>query len=53
MLSFQDVVPTCGSYLTMEVAALRYNLGDNHTYEFIEGNIPCSIAPGMITSILG
>lgn len=27
-------------------AAIRYALGDDHTYEFIEGSVPTSIAPG-------
>lgn len=28
------------------VAAIRFELGDHHTYEFVEGVIPCSIDPG-------
>ncbi|KAM3083974.1 hypothetical protein ACMFMG_001919 [Clarireedia jacksonii] len=26
----------------MQTAALRYELGDHHTYEFVEGTLPCS-----------
>ncbi|CZR69184.1 uncharacterized protein PAC_19084 [Phialocephala subalpina] len=29
----------------IQTAALRYELGDQHTYEFVEGTIPCPIAP--------
>ena len=31
--------------MTSRKAALRYELGDSHTYEFVEGTIPTSMAP--------
>ena len=31
-------------------AALRYELGDAHTYDYVEGVIPCPIAPGKLRS---
>ncbi|PYI14664.1 hypothetical protein BO99DRAFT_437151 [Aspergillus violaceofuscus CBS 115571] len=30
----------------IQTAAIRYELGDNHTYDFIEGNIPAAMQPG-------
>jgi hypothetical protein len=30
----------------MQTAAIRYELGDHHTYDFVEGNITCEIEPG-------
>ncbi|KAI0813403.1 serine hydrolase FSH [Xylaria sp. FL0064] len=30
-----------------QTAALRYELGDNHTYDFVEGVIPSSMAPEL------
>lgn len=29
------------------LAPIRYELGDNHTYEFVEGTIPHPMAPGV------
>ncbi|OJJ97004.1 hypothetical protein ASPACDRAFT_124965 [Aspergillus aculeatus ATCC 16872] len=31
----------------IQTAAIRYELGDNHTYDFIEGNISASMQPGI------
>ncbi|RAK74468.1 uncharacterized protein BO72DRAFT_435203 [Aspergillus fijiensis CBS 313.89] len=31
----------------IQTAAIRYELGDNHTYDFIEGNIPAPMQPGI------
>ncbi|PYI31502.1 major facilitator superfamily transporter [Aspergillus indologenus CBS 114.80] len=31
----------------IQTAAIRYELGDNHTYDFIEGNIPAAMQPGI------
>lgn len=34
--------------LTVQLtAALRYELGDNHTYEFVQGTTPTPMAPGV------
>ncbi|KAI2783794.1 serine hydrolase FSH [Daldinia loculata] len=36
-----------------QTAALRYELGDHHTYEFVEGTLPSTVAPefdGMVSS---
>lgn len=30
-------------------AALRYELGDHHSFEFIEGAVQCPMAPGLET----
>ncbi|KAI1260127.1 serine hydrolase FSH [Xylariaceae sp. FL1019] len=30
-----------------QTAALRYELGDHHTYEFVEGVLPCPMAPEL------
>ncbi|KAJ0418663.1 MFS general substrate transporter [Aspergillus carlsbadensis] len=30
-----------------QTAALRYELGDNHTYEFVDGVVPCQMHPGV------
>jgi hypothetical protein len=27
-------------------AAIRYELGDHHTYDFVEGNVPWAVDPG-------
>ena len=35
----------------MVVAALRYELGGEHTFEFVEGVVPCAIFPGMLIEI--
>jgi hypothetical protein len=32
-------------------AALRFELGDEHTYIFLEGTVPCQMAPGKFMSI--
>ena len=32
--------------LSLKVAALRYELGEDHVYDFVEGSIPCDPAPG-------
>ena len=32
----------------MHTAALRHELGDQHTYDFVEGSVPCPIAPGEL-----
>lgn len=34
-------------------AAVRYELGDHHTYDFVEGNIPWETAPGKASISLG
>ena len=39
-------VLVCSTVLTDRPAAIRYALGNHHTYEFIEGSVPTSIAPG-------
>ncbi|KAF1951579.1 hypothetical protein CC80DRAFT_424423 [Byssothecium circinans] len=31
----------------LQTAAIRHALGDHHTYEFIEGSVPCPPAPGL------
>ncbi|KAL2818528.1 MFS general substrate transporter [Aspergillus cavernicola] len=31
----------------LQTAAIRYELGDNHTYDFVEGTIPCQMYPGV------
>ena len=31
--------------MSLGVAALRYRLGEEHTYDFVEGSIPCDAAP--------
>ncbi|KAL8724485.1 MAG: hypothetical protein Q9166_007919 [cf. Caloplaca sp. 2 TL-2023] len=36
----------------MQTAALRYELGKSYTYDFIEGTVPQSIAPGIILSAI-
>lgn len=42
-------LPTMTSCLSESVlpAPIRYELGDGHTYEFVEGTIPHPMAPGM------
>ncbi|KAI0891077.1 serine hydrolase FSH [Annulohypoxylon nitens] len=30
-----------------QTAAIRYDLGDHHTYEFVEGTLPSPVAPGL------
>ncbi|KAI0904705.1 DUF341 domain protein [Ustulina deusta] len=34
-----------------QTAALRYELGDHHTYEFVEGTIPTNVAPELQGSV--
>ncbi|PYI05348.1 hypothetical protein BO78DRAFT_430706 [Aspergillus sclerotiicarbonarius CBS 121057] len=31
----------------IQTAAIRYELGDNHTYDFVEGTIPSKMYPGV------
>ncbi|MCJ1396734.1 hypothetical protein MMC18_009626 [Xylographa bjoerkii] len=31
----------------MQTAAIRYELGDHHTYEFVEGTVPCPLFPAF------
>ena len=35
----------------MLTAAIRYELGDRHTFEFVEGTVPVPIAPGKLCGI--
>lgn len=32
-------------------APIRYELGDSHTYEFVEGTVPHPMAPGMFKTL--
>lgn len=32
--------------LKRDVAALRHELGEEHTYDFVEGVVPCPMFPG-------
>lgn len=34
--------------LIIGTAPLRYHMGEEHTYDFVEGNIPCAAAPGEL-----
>ena len=34
-------------WLKRNVAALRHGLGEEHTYEFVEGVVPCPMFPGV------
>ncbi|CAG8957352.1 hypothetical protein HYFRA_00010778 [Hymenoscyphus fraxineus] len=38
---------TNSSVFEMQTAAVRYNLGDHHTFDFVEGTIPVPIAPEL------
>ncbi|CAD6445095.1 d41963eb-867d-44ba-8217-4ef0002a5171 [Sclerotinia trifoliorum] len=35
------------SILALQIATIRYELDDHHTYDFVEGAIPHPIAPGL------
>ena len=35
-----------------QTAAIRYTLGPQHTYEFVDGSVPTKMAPGMLIPIL-
>ncbi|PLB55085.1 hypothetical protein P170DRAFT_32214 [Aspergillus steynii IBT 23096] len=35
--------------LEAQTAALRYELGDGHTYDYAEGTVPCPVDPGLAT----
>ncbi|KAI1464032.1 serine hydrolase FSH [Daldinia caldariorum] len=44
---------TNSQILETQTAALRYELGDHHTYDFVEGTIPSAVAPefdGLVSS---
>lgn len=32
----------------IQTAAIRYELGDNHIYDFVEGTIPSKMQPGTV-----
>lgn len=36
--------------LETQLAALRHELGDGHIYDFVEGTVPASLAPGQFLS---
>ncbi|KAI5917480.1 serine hydrolase FSH [Camillea tinctor] len=38
---------TNGKIFGMQTAAIRYGLGSQHTYEFIDGPLPAPMAPGI------
>lgn len=40
-----SALQTCG--LKGDVAALRHELGEEHTYDFVEGVVPCPMFPGV------
>ncbi|KUJ19542.1 uncharacterized protein LY89DRAFT_642647 [Mollisia scopiformis] len=38
-------IGTSNQVFEVQTAALRYELGDNHSYEFVEGTVPWQLAP--------
>ena len=36
--------------MVLKTAAIRYELGSEHTYEFIDGAVPAAMAPGTCTA---
>ncbi|KAM3072026.1 hypothetical protein ACMFMF_007420 [Clarireedia jacksonii] len=40
---------TSAKIFEMQTAAIRYELGDHHSYDFVEGNVPCEVDPSIKT----
>ena len=45
-------MPTSCQTFESQTAAIRYELGDGHEFEFVEGTTPAELAPGQSLSSL-